>query len=707
MQIIQSIRDKGAAIVIAVIALSLIGFILMDARQGSGKMFAGMNSNVGKVNGESIERTYFDKRVRMLETQEEQKSGQKPSGIRSQQIREQLWNQVVAEKIFYAEAEKLGIDLTAKELSSILLSNDPSNPFLQQGLADQATGRLDVAKAQEALANIKKFKGEQREMVNAEIVDPTKLNTAVAKYSGLLNASVYYPTWMQEKENADAKNFAQISYVYVPFNEISDSSITVTDAEVNSYVQKHKELFKQEEGRMISYASFSQLPSVEDSARVKTYLETLKTSFATDTSAAAFIARNTSVIDFKDEYLPKSKAQTTQLDTISKFPIGTVYGPYVENGNYVIAKILGSKTLPDSVKARHILISLNDEKGQPLRSDSVAKKLADSILTAVNAGADFAALAAKYSSDGSKDKGGDLGTFGYGTMVAEFNEFTFTKPVGSREVVKTQFGYHVVEVLSQKDLKPAYKVALLAKEIAASDVTINSASLKATKASAEKDKKALEAYAAKNGVQLTQVPTIVKENDFSIASLQEARSLVRWIFEANKGDVSEPFSIGDQFIVASVDKIEKEGVQDASTARAGSEVMIRKEKKTVMIKAKLGNNPTIQSVASAYNKQITQAGADSSITFSAQIINGVGLEPKIIGASFNKAYQGKPSPAIGGTNGVYVMQVNNISSKPADTPNEQAQKATARVGALRSQLNNWYEGLKKQATIKDNRSKFY
>lgn len=707
MQIIQSIRDKGAAIVIAVIALSLIGFILMDARQGSGKMFSGMNANVGKVNGQSIEQAYFSKRVRFLEAQEEQKSGQRPTSVRSQQIREQMWNQVVAEKIFYAETEKLGINLTSKELSHILLSNDPSNPFLQQGLADPTTGKLDMAKAQEALGNIKKFKGEQRELVNAEIVEPTRLNAVVAKYSGLLNSSAYYPSWMQDKENSDASNFAQITYVSVPFNEISDSSVTVTDAEVNAYVKKHKELFKQEAGRMISYVSFSQLPSADDSAKVKTYLEGLKSSFASDSNAGAFVARNTSVIDFQDEFLPKSKIKTSQIDTIVKFPIGTVYGPYVDNNNYVLAKLMGTKILPDSVKARHILIPLNNEKGEPLRSDSAAKNLADSILAAVNSGADFASLAAKYSSDGSKDKGGDLGFFVYGQMVPEFNEFSFTKPVGAKGVVKTQFGYHVLEVMSQKGLSPAYKIAYLAKEISPSDITINSASLQATKASAEKDRKALDAYVAKNGLQLTQVPTMVKENDYSVGSLQEARSLVRWIFEADKGDVSEPFSIGDQFIVATVDKIEKEGLQDAATARSGSEAIIRKEKKTAMIKAKLGNNPTLQSAASAYKKEILQAGADSSIIFSAQIINGIGMEPKVIGASFNKAYQAKPSPAIGGTNAVYVIQVNNISSKAAATPEEMSQKATSRITALRNKLNNWYEGLKKQSTIKDNRSKFY
>jgi len=706
MQIIQNIREKGAAIVIVVIALSLIGFILMDARQGGNRLFGSFSTNVGKVNGETIELADFNKRVKASEEMQAQRTGQRPSGTQTYQMRDQMWNQMVAEKIFFAEAEKLGIEFTAKELSYILLSNDAANPFLQeQGMRDSVTGKLDVSKAQAALANIKKLKGEQREGVNAQIVEPLKLSTTVAKYSGLLNASVYYPAWMQEKETADNKNFATISYVSIPYNEITDSTVKVTDEDINAYVKKNKELFKQEEGRNISYVAFSQLPGKEDSIRASQLVAELKPSFEADSNAKAFVARNTSTIDFTDEYQPKNKLAPTVADTLVKLPVGTVYGPYIDKGNYVLAKMLGTKELPDSVRARHILISVNEPEGSS--ADSSAKKRADSIYTAILGGADFAALALQYSSDGTKDKGGDLGTFGYGAMVPEFNDYCFTKPVGSRGVVRTQFGYHIVDVLNQKDFKTVYKIAYVAKEIMASDLTVNKASLDATKASAEKKRENLEKYIAKNGLSLTQVPNLIKENDYAVGALQDARSLVRWAFEAKKGEVSEPFSIGDQFIVAVLDKINEKGVQDAATARPGCEATIRNKKKAEMISKKLGSNPTLESAAAAYNKQIQFAGADSSITFNSQIINNVGIEPKVIGAAFNKAYQTKVSPVIEGTTGVFLIKVNGIQAKPADAPEALAQQVTNRINSLRSQINNWYEGLRKQADIKDSRSKHF
>ena len=709
MQIIQSIRDKGAAITVGVIVLCLIGFVLMDAKQGNNRLFGSLSQHVGEVNGEAVPLSEFNKKMVQAEGQEEQRSGQRPNGVKINQLREQVWNQIVAEKIFFAEADKLSISFTPAELSSILLSSEPNNPFMQQqGMTDPATGRLDITKAQEALRNIKKFKGDQREAVNVEIINPLKLSSIVAKYSSLISASAYYPSWMQAKENADAKTFASISYVSVPYGEVSDSAVVVSDADINEYVKKHKELFKQEAGRIISYVTFSQLPNKEDSNRVKEVVEKIKLSFATDTNAKSFVAKNTSVIDFQDTYLPKSKIQSSQVDSIVKFPVGVVYGPYVDNESYVLAKLLGTKQLPDSVNARHILIpTVNPQTGEMVNNDSTAKKLADSIFTAIKSGASFAALAAKYSSDGSKDKGGDLGTFAFGAMVPEFNEFCFSKSVGSKDVVKTQYGYHVIEIMSQKDFKPAYKIAFVAKEITSSDLTVNAASLEATQASSVKNGAELTKYCEKKGLKITENPTPVKENDFSVGNMQEARQLVRWAFESKKDAVSEPFNIGNDFVVAVVNKIQEEGVQDAATARSGSEAIIKNEKKAEIIKKKLGSSPTLETAAAAYNKQVMQAGADSSITFSSQIINGLGVEAKLIGASFNKENLTKPTAPISGTNGVYVLKVNSIQSKPADTPDVLAQQASNRLSAIRSQTNNWYEGLKKQATIEDSRSKLF
>jgi len=710
MQIIKSIREKGAAIVIIVIALSLISFILMDAKQGGNKLFGSLSNNIGSVNGEEIELATFNSKVKEAEDMQEQRYGQRPSGQETYQMRDRVWDQLVAEKIFFKEAENMGIGFTSKELSYILLSNEQNNPFLQeQSLKDSLTGKLDISKAQTALNNIKKLKGEQRASVNSQIIDPLKLNTTVAKYSALLSSSAYYPSWLKDKEQKESETFSTISYVAIPYSEISDDKVKVTGDDVAEYVNKNKELFKQEAGRNISYVSFSQLPSSSDSATTKQMLDQIKASFETDTNSKAFVARNLSSVDFIDEYLPKSKINNNSIDTLATLPAGVVYGPYVDKGNYLISKILGVKQLPDSAKARHILIGTNDPStGKEIMSDSSAKKIADSIYNVITTGGDFTSLALQYSSDqGSKIKGGDLGTFGYGTMVTEFNDFCFNKTAGSKGVVKTQFGYHIIDVVSQKDFKPAYKIASVGKEIIVSDETVGKSSLEATKASAEKTKAGLEKFIEKNGKSLNTVPSLVKENDYSIGALKDARSIVKWAFEAKVGDVSEPFSLGDQFVVVVLDKVFEKGTQDTATARPGCEAIIRNKKKAEIIIKKIGQNPTLESAASAYGKTVQMAGADSTIYFNSQIINGVGMESKMIGAAFNKTYQTKASPAIEGTSGLYLIKINSIQTKPASSPEVIAQNAATKLGTIRSQINGWYEGLKKQADIVDERSKHF
>jgi hypothetical protein len=243
MQIIQSIREKGAAIVIIVIALSLISFILMDAKQGGNKLFGSLSNNVGSVNGEEIELATFNSKVKEAEDMQEQRYGQRPSGQETYQLRDRIWDQLVAEKIFFKEAENMGISFTSKELSYILLSNEQSNPFLQeQSLKDSLTGLLDISKAQTALNNIKKLKGEQRASVNSQIIDPLKLNTTVAKYSALLSSSAYYPSWLKDKDQKESETFSTISYVAIPYSEISDDKVKVTGDDVARFKEVLKSM---------------------------------------------------------------------------------------------------------------------------------------------------------------------------------------------------------------------------------------------------------------------------------------------------------------------------------------------------------------------------------------------------------------------------------------------------------------------------------
>ncbi len=706
MQIIQNIREKGTAIVIAVIALSLIGFILMDANLGSSRNNASGTSTIGKINGETIDSKEFTDKVKQIEDQ----YGGRVSGAQTNMIRQNAWDQLVAEKVLIAEFDKLGLTFSSKELSSIMFSEDAPQS-LKQAFTDKTTGQYDISKVQQWWQTAKKSKGEQRDAIESQVVEPIKLQSLYTKYSSLIAASGYYPTWMKEKEAADNKAFATISYVAVPYAVIPDSTTKVSDNEIIEYVSKHKALYNQEGGRLIGYIGFSVNPTTADTIKTFDNVVALKSDFSKDTNAKVFVSRNMSSKDYKEEYVLKSKLTMAAKDSVSALATNAVYGPYLDGKDFVLAKMLATRQLADSVKCRHILIGTKDpQSGQLTLADSIAKKRIDSIETAIKAGEDFSKMVLLYSDDeGSKQKGGeyDFSSSQFTTLAKEFAETIFYGAAGDKKVVHTDFGWHYIEVLNQKNFEPAYKLAYVAKEIIASDETVNTASSKANKLSGEaRDAKAVEAYVAKNGLQKIDEPTLIKENDYQLGALQDARQLIKWAFEAKQGDVSEPFSVGDQFVVAVLNKIQPEGLPDAKMARPMVEMIVKNEKKAAQIKTKLTTTATLQTASAAYNIPVATAGADSTLTFSTQIINGVGQEPKVIGASFNKAYQTKVSEPIAGNNGVYVIKVNTIGTKPASTPEEATRQAADRARTMAQQINSgWFESLKKLATIKDDRSK--
>ncbi len=711
MSIIQAIREKGAVIVIAVIAISLIGFILMDSMTGTGKLFGGTdNSTLGVVNGEKIELETFNEKVKEAE-QQYPNSG----SAQRQQISQSVWDQLVAERIVDKQFQNLGLTFTPKEMSAIMFSED-APPQLKQAFTNKETGQYDIEQAKQWWAQTKKNKNaEQRNAIISQVIDPMRLNSLYTKYTSMITGSIYQPKWLLKEQNEEKNNFAIISYVAVPYTVISDSAVKVTDNDIKSYLEKNKNKYKQEGGMMISYVSFSAAANAKDSARIKQTLEDLKPQFEADSNAKFFLGKNSSAIPYFDGYTLKSKLQMPNAQAIIDLPDGGVFGPYEDGKNYVLAKKIDTKILPDSIKSRHILLgTIDPQTQQPLMPDSTAHRIADSIAVAIKGGADFDVLAAKYSTDQAAQKENGVMTFDLMTIegegfAKEFGDFLLNDKGETKKVVKTQFGWHYIEILEKKDLQPAYKIAYMAREIAPSDETINAANTAAIKLSGSaRDEKAFNAYVAKNGLNKVTVPELVKENDFQLGSLQDARPVVKWAYEAKEGEVSEPFTVKDDFVVAVLDHRVKEGVPDTRTARPMVEPVIRNLKKADEIKKKLNNPATLEAAAAPYKLQVLTTGADSTLTFDAQIINGVGNEPKVAGAAFNKNYQAKVSPPFAGNTGIFVIKVNSIAAKAPLSPEMQSQQRTAELSrSVQSALGQSFNALKKMTKVKDNRSKFF
>ena len=692
MSIIQNIRERGTWIIFGIITIALIAFILQD---GVGRQGGNDISILGKVNGQAINKIEFEEK---LELQLQNYAAQ---GVTREQLLGYLWNQEVDRLLLKDEENKLGLSVGTKELSDVLFGNE--SPFRQE-FTDQATGEFKVNDAKQAIAQIKKSKNvEQIKQIEKVYIEPSIENRLRNKYQVLVVKGVQVPKWLSEKQYAESNAISSISFVGIPYTTILDSTIKVSDDDVASYLKENAAAYQVEEtSRSISFLGFSAAPSYQDSVTARNDIESYKQDFKNSTETAKYLNKVGTEIPYYDSYISKN-LQIPQKDSVLSVGVGGIYGPYVDGKNFTIAKILGVKQWSDSASVRHILIAtVNPQNGQQVREDSVAKKLADSISVAIRGGASFEEMVAKYSDDaGSKTTGGVYEMFPQAKMVPAFNDFSFDNAVGAKAVVKTDFGYHYMEVLKQTAKGPAYKIAYLSKMVMPSNETINAASTAAAKfASGSKDIKSFNASAVKLNQQVIPAAGI-KANDFDIPGIGTARNIVRWVYEKGVNDVSEPFELGDNYVVAVITSEEKEGLASVSAARPQVEGIIRDKKKAEKIKATI-KGKTLEAIATDANAAVQRA---DSIGFSFSMITGLGNEPKLVGAAFNKALINKVSEPIAANTGVYAVSVNAIAAKQADQdPNFFKDELLERT---RGMMFRSASSFKKIAKIEDNRSKIY
>ncbi len=308
-------------------------------------------------------------------------------------------------------------------------------------------------------------------------------------------------------------------------------------------------------------------------------------------------------------------------------------------------------------------------------------------------------------------------------MVPAFNNFIFDHKVGENGVVKTDFGYHYIEILSQKGNTPAYKIAYLSKKIEASDETERNAENSALQFAGEsRDLKSFDANWDKTlkskGQQKLFAPDI-NSHAYDISGIGVSRKFIKGVFDADRGDVLQPERVGDNYVVAVVTQINKPGIMSVAAARQIIEPILRNQKKAAILKKRVGNIATLEAVSAAMKQPVQTA---DSIRFAGSGKNQISYESKVVGAVFNPANKGKiVNEAIEGNyGGVYVIRVDDIATTAVENADINAQKknleSQSRMRILMgNQFSQYGYGqqfdpaavLRKAATIKDYRNKFY
>lgn len=712
MSVIQQIQDRYGKVMAIIIAIALIVFVIMLAFENGGSLFRGDITTVGKINGQTVDYESFKAQVDQ-QAQMIQQRGMGSGEAAVQQANEQAWNNEIVRILLHQETQKLGIDIGKKELNDLLFGANPPQELVQ-AFGDPQTGQYNASLAQQQINQIKsKGTEEQKAQLNA-FLDQMAFQRLVEKYDALLTTSINFPKWMIEKENAQNSLLSKISFIREPYSSISDSAIKITNEDIQNYVDKHKSDFKQVESRSISYVAFNAQPNGADSAQARENILALKPAFDSAINMKNYLMTQ-GINNYYDGFISGNRIQVPMKDSIIKVGAGNIYGPYIDGGNYVLAKVVAQRNIPDTVKIRHILIGMMQQDPQtgqqiPIRDDSTAKKLADSLALAIRNGSNFDSLVARFSNDpGSMNNGGVYDDVPSGQMVPEFNDFIFTNPVGTKGVVKTEYGYHYVEILSQKGNSLGYKIAYLHKPIEASQETDMAANHLATQfASQAIDQKTFDAAAEKLQKEKEIYKSIARDILPTAAVIQgigASRSFVKSIYNAKLGSVIQPERVGDYYVVALVTEVNKEGTMSAAKARMMVEPLLINQKKAEIIAKKIGKITSLDAVANLLKKPIEVA---DSLRFSGQAAQALGFEPKVIGAAFNKSNVSKTiTEPISGTQGVYVVRVDNLTSTPVQAANVEDIRNLRYMQSKQQAQYQYLQALREAAKVKDYRTKFF
>lgn len=713
MAVLNKIRQRSLFLII-VIALALFAFVLADLFKSGSAFSSGPQNVVATVNGKDITREDFMQKVEVAQRQ----AGSSASNT---QVINQVFEQEVRQAVMESQFEKLGISIEKDQMRDALKTALGTSPeFLNEA------GVFDENKLNEFIANLKEISPNPSFIAGQPVTYPDWVNyeKSIAanalqqNYFNMVRAGLTATLKEGELEHKLEGNKVDIQYVQIPYSSIEDDKVKVSSSDISDYINKHKKQFEVKESRDIKYVQFNEVASEADENAVKADLQALLKDkveyndvskandtvigFLNTTNNESFV-NNNSDIKFDKRFVFKSALPSEVADSIFKLGEGEIYGPYKDNGYFKISKVVAVKQIPDSAKVRHILIPfIGSQSAGPevTQKEAEAKATADSLLAVIKGDrSKFPELVTSFSSDqGSVQNEGRYDWHPYNSMVPEFNDFEFEGKVGDLGVVKTIFGFHIIEIEGQTDKKKAIQLATLARKIEPSEVTVDKIFRDASNFEIAVEKKDFETVAKEKNYTVRPVNG-VKILDENIPGIGSQRPIVRWAFEDNAevGDVKR-FNIPNGYVIAQLVAKHEEGLMSVEDAKATVMPIVRKEKKAALIRSQVSAT-TLEALAKAQNTTVKSA---SAVNMKNPMITGVGREPLVVGAAFGLK-EGQTSKLIDGANGVYMIKVTKVT--PAvKLDSYQAVANRVEQQKLNVVSSKLYNALKESADIEDNRA---
>ncbi len=711
MAVIGKIRQRSG-LLIFLIGLSIVGFLVMDATNSQGSLLKGRKDAVGKVNGEKIPYTEFSKKYEEnVKNMEEQMKGQPVAEDQRNYMRTQTWNEMVNEIIFNKLYDALGINVTGDELNELATGENASqyikndqqfqNPQTRQ--FDPAQVRLYMQRLDQDPQGVEPGTVRKQWMRFENLL---KQNQFQQKYNTLISKGLFVPTWMGEMSYNDQSRTVNFKYVQLPYSEVNDADVKINDDDLKKHLSENEAKFKQEEEtRKLEYVTFDIVASAGDSARIVKDLEEKRADFAKGEKPAddSVFVKLFSETPFDEVYYDKEKLFASVKDSFFSLPVKSIVGPYADGKSFKLAKISDRKMISDSVHVRDIKISFEGVTSQ--EAAAVKFKLVDSIMRDIDTlKKDFGMEAVMRSDDQmSKMRGGDLGWVKQGEKDKAYNDLIFFRAVKGKIYkvpVQSENAIHIIQVVEDRPTKVGVQLSYLTKEIIPSPETERNIYGNATTFAGENQKaeKFMET-GKKLNIKAVQA---LKKDEFSVQGLGSTRELVKWAFNAKKGEVSPPFTTSGKHVIALLENITPKGLPDLDAVRDRITPDVKTAKKFEILSKKIADTKAanIDELATKLGKTPMEA---AGVSFGNPAFNNT-YEPTATATALSTA-TGKLSAAIKGNSGVFVVQTTAVTEPAKQTDyaiytyqtKQQLQQKAARVQEVQ----------KKLASITDDRSEFF
>ena len=712
MATLQKIRSKGPLLVI-VIGLALFAFIAGDAwkvlQPHQGKQ------DVGEVNGEVLSAQDYQKMVDELSEVIKLTNGLNSlTEDQLNNVKDQVWQSYVNNKLIAEQAEKLGLKVTDAEIQSII--DQGTHPLLMQTpFRNPQTGMFDKDMLKKFLVDYANLNASQMPAQYVEyyqkmgafwqFVEKTLAQSTLAeKYQNLVTKSlISNPVAAEDAFNSRTEQ-SDLLLAGVPYSSINDSTVQVSDSEIKDRYNEKKEQFKQlVETRDIRYIDVKVVPSDADRKAVEKEVTEYSNQLASTTADFGTFVRSTgSSVNYSDVPVSKSVFPADVASRLDSTNVNEVYGPYYNqtDDSFNAFKLLAKVSSPDSIQFRQIQVYADTEEK--------TKTLADSIYNALKGGADFAAVAKIYGQTGEATwvnaqswEGSELDADN-----SKFINTLLNQPVNELANLNMGQANLILQVMNKKSMQTKYKVAVVKREVEFSKETYNAAYNKFSQFVAQNTTiDSMVKNAEESGYTLMP-RTDLSSAEHYVGGVRSTREALKWIFAAKPGEVSPLYECGenDHLMVVALDKIHEAGYRDINSVAEMLRAEIRRDKKAEKIMEEMKKYNSIAQV-----KGMKDAVSDSvkHVTFSAPAdISVTRSSEPVIGAIAAKTAANKVSAPIKGNGGVYMIQVY-AKEKGSEKFDAKQEETTLTNMAVRIAGNQLINDLYQKAKVADQRYLFF